>query len=64
MFGNLSNMKRGSQDYSERRTSQNEQLGTGGGMVSGWFNSTFKGVQQQPQQKPANTQQDKRGVME
>ena len=40
-------MKRGSQDYSARRTSQTEMAG-GGGFVSGWFNSTFKGAGQKP----------------
>lgn len=60
MFSNLTNVKRGSQDYGDRRTSQGEMMGSGGGVVSGWFNSTFKGMQ-----KPADNQKDqKRGVME
>lgn len=44
MFGNLTNMKRGSQDYGERRASHQEMTGSGGGIISGWFNSTFKGA--------------------
>ena len=38
-------MKRGSQDYGERRASHSEMMSGGGGMVSGWFNQTFKGIQ-------------------
>lgn len=48
MFGSLNEMKRGSQDYGERRSSHAEQMGTGSGALSGWFNQTFKG-----HQKPA-----------
>ena len=60
LFGGLTNMKRGSEDYAERRQSQNEMVGSGG-MVSGWFNQTFKG-----HAKPADNQNKdtKRGVME
>lgn len=43
-MGSLTNMKRGSQDSGERRTSQQDMAG-GGGMLSGWFNQTFKGHQ-------------------
>lgn len=60
MFNSLTNMKRSS-EASERRASQEEMAGSGG-MMSGWFNQTFKGAQ-----KPAgNVQKDntKRGVME
>ncbi|KAF2480019.1 hypothetical protein BDY17DRAFT_327005 [Neohortaea acidophila] len=52
MFNNLTNMKRGSQDYGDRRTSQQEMMGSSGGIVSGWFNQTFKGYQ-----KPADGSQ-------
>ena len=55
-------MKRGSEDYGERRTSQNEMTGGGGGVVSGWFNQTFKGVQKPTESQ--NKDQNKRGVME
>ena len=50
LFGSLTAAKRGSEDYGERRASQTEMAG-GGGIMSGWFNSTFKGVQ-----KPADNQ--------
>ena len=50
LFGSLTAAKRGSEDYGERRASQTEMAGSGG-IVSGWFNSTFKGVQ-----KPADNQ--------
>jgi hypothetical protein len=43
LFGNLTNQKRGSQDYSERRASYTEMAGNSPGLVSGWFNKTFKG---------------------
>lgn len=61
MFAGLTNQKRGSEDYSQRRESHNEMTG-GSGMLGGWFNSTFKGYQ-----KPAGGDQNKdqkRGVME
>ena len=57
--------KRGGEGYDQRRSSQAEMMNQGG-MVSGWFNSTFKGYQkpaggeQQQQQQKA----EKRGVME
>ena len=59
-------MKRGSQDYGERRASQNEMIGGGGGMMSGWFNSTFKGIQKPTENMNQNQNKDsnKRGVME
>lgn len=55
------NQKRGGEGYEQRRSSQTEMLNQGG-MVSGWFNQTFKGYQ-----KPSATEQqkaEKRGVME
>lgn len=68
-------MKRGSEDYGDRRASHDEgQQATGA--FGGWFNKTFKqynpqmqqaAVQQQNQQ-PAGmqgaTQDERRGVME
>ena len=64
MFGNLTHQKRGSEDYGERRASVNEMQNNGGGVMSGWFNTTFKG-----HQKPVAGGEDlkkdqKRGVME
>lgn len=73
-------MKRGSQDYSDRRASQTDMMSQGGRM-SGWFNSTFRGIQrpaaaadagssqqQQQQMQAQGLQQqadsNKRGVME
>ena len=65
--------KRGSEDYGERRSSFGEMQGSGsGGMVSGWYNKTFKGVQPAAQQQQQGMQQSgmgmqkepKRGVME
>jgi hypothetical protein len=51
LFENLSTHKRGSQDYTERRASYTEMAGNGPpGLVSGWFNKTFKGVE-----KPASS---------
>jgi hypothetical protein len=51
LFGSLQAAKRGSEDYGDKRASQTEMQGGGGGIMSGWFNSTFKGVQ-----KPADNQ--------
>ena len=56
MFGDLTTQKRGSDDYGERRTSAAEMSGSGGGFVSGWFNSTFKGAGAGGAQKPMNQQ--------
>jgi len=68
LFGNLNTMKRGSEDYNERRMSHTDsQPGT---MFSGWYNKTFKGLQgQQPAGDATSTaqsgrQDDRRGVME
>ncbi|KAF2860212.1 hypothetical protein K470DRAFT_77231 [Piedraia hortae CBS 480.64] len=64
IFGNLAQMKRGSEDYGQRRQSQEEMIGSGSGIFSTWYNSTFKGVQKT---NPTGTQQshaEKRGVME
>lgn len=43
LFGNLNTQKRGSEDYTERRASYTEMAGNSPGLVSGWFNRTFKG---------------------
>ncbi|KAJ9618322.1 hypothetical protein H2203_009240 [Taxawa tesnikishii (nom. ined.)] len=61
LFGNLTQHKRGSQDYGERRSSIGEQ-GAKSGMFGTWYNQTFRGVQ-----KPENqtgSAESKRGVME
>lgn len=64
LFGNLMNQKRGGEGYDQRRASQTEQMNQGG-VVSGWFNSTFKGYQKSPGGTGADQQKDqKRGVME
>lgn len=55
LFGNLTKQKRGSEDYGERRASQTEMMGSGGGVVGGWFNSTFRGISK-PADKPENDQ--------
>jgi len=57
-----------SEDYGERRTSHGEHQQSGG-MLSGWYNSTFRGYQkQQPEAQqaaqPTTKQDSKRGVME
>jgi hypothetical protein len=49
LFETLNTQKRGSQDYTERRASYTEMAGNSPGLVSGWFNKTFKGME-----KPAN----------
>lgn len=68
LFGNLMNQKRGSEDYGERRSSFGEMTGSSGGLVSGWYNKTFKGVQPTAQQQQTMQQgmqkEQKRGVME
>lgn len=59
-------MKRGSEDYGERRQSHSEMTNNVG-LMSGWYNSTFRGAQKQPNPVGVqpNTQSDKkRGVME
>lgn len=53
--------KRGSEDYGERRASHTEHQAEG--LVSGWYNKTFKGVQNQTGSQTGN-QQERRGVME
>ncbi|EME83213.1 uncharacterized protein MYCFIDRAFT_211267 [Pseudocercospora fijiensis CIRAD86] len=62
LFGNLTQHKRGSEDYEARRASHTEQM-MSGGVIGGWFNKTFRGVG-----KPADAQEpgkdSKRGVME
>lgn len=56
--------KRSGEGYEQRRTSQAEMMGQGG-MVSGWFNSTFKGYQKPGANAGEQQQKDqKRGVME
>jgi len=45
LFENLNTHKRGSQDYTERRASYTEMAGNSPGLVSGWFNKTFKGME-------------------
>ena len=42
LYSNLIQHKRGSEDYEERRTSHSEHLPTG--VLSGWYNSTFRGM--------------------
>lgn len=60
LFGTLTQHKRGSEDYGERRSSHAEQRPAG--VLSGWYNSTFRGMT-----KPVDTTtqgNQKRGVME
>lgn len=61
-------MKRGHENYDERRASHDEMVGTQS-VVSGWWNSTFKGMQKtatSAMPAGAQTQQKdtQRGVME
>lgn len=62
LFGNLMSQKRGGEGYEQRRSSQNEMMNQGG-VVSGWFNSTFKGYQK-PNAGGDQQKNQKRGVME
>ena len=54
LFDNLNAHKRGSEDYSERRASYTEMSGNSPpGLVSGWFNKTFKGIEKPAASKPS-----------
>jgi hypothetical protein len=76
LFNNLTNQKRGSEDYGERRASYTEMAGNSPGLVSGWFNRTFKGHMDKPGASMGNDgkmmglgseqqkKEEKRGVME
>ncbi|WPG99983.1 Hypothetical protein R9X50_00280700 [Acrodontium crateriforme] len=57
LFGSLTQAKRGSEDYGERRASHVEQ----GALTSGWFGSTFRGT---GVQKAAVPKPERKGVME
>lgn len=61
LFGNLQSMKRGSEDYAERRASHAEQGQGGTGMFSQWYNSTFRGSKGVPTMDKLQ-QDSKRGV--
>lgn len=52
MFGNLVSHKRGSEDYHERRASHSEQLQSAGGVFSGWYGTTFRGVKPVEDKQP------------
>ncbi|KAK5133610.1 hypothetical protein LTR08_007558 [Meristemomyces frigidus] len=62
LYGNLNQLKRGSQDYGERRSSHSDHMPTG--MLSGWYNSTFRGMA--GSKAPADEMQQKKrsGLME
>ncbi|KAK5125951.1 hypothetical protein LTR85_011306 [Meristemomyces frigidus] len=62
LFGNLTQHKRGSEDYGERRSSHAEQRPAG--VLSGWYNSTFRGMTGSKQPTETTQQKQKRGVME
>lgn len=69
LFNNLNAQKRGSQDYNERRASYTEMAGNSPGLVSGWFNKTFKGIEKPAMSNDAKMMEQKkreerRGVME
>lgn len=74
MFASLTGVKRGSQDYGTRRTSMSEQAVGGGGVLSGWYSSTFKGSAGAGEQQGGGMQaktgmqqgggEIKRGIME
>jgi hypothetical protein len=76
LFNNLNTHKRGSQDYGDRRASYTEMAGNSPGLVSGWFNKTFKGHMDKPGASMGNDgkmmglgseqqkKEERRGVME
>ena len=76
LFNNLTTQKRGSEDYGERRASYTEMAGNSPGLVSGWFNRTFKGHMDKPGASMGNDgkmmglgseqqkKEERRGVME
>lgn len=45
MFANLHAHKRGSESYGERRSSVEDMEAGKGSAFSGWYNSTFRGMQ-------------------
>ncbi|KAK3111699.1 hypothetical protein LTR53_012783 [Teratosphaeriaceae sp. CCFEE 6253] len=55
-FANLQTHKRGSEDYVDRRMSHGEHAPTGG-VLSGWYNSTFRGYQKPEEKAPAAVKQ-------
>merc|ERR1711939_453865 len=63
LFGNLTNMKRGSVDYEQRRASHSEHQQSGG-VLSGWHNQTFRGMQKPIPENNQKERQQRRGVME
>ncbi|GAM82394.1 hypothetical protein ANO11243_003730 [Dothideomycetidae sp. 11243] len=66
LFANLTQHKRGSQDYGNRRASHSDQA-PAGGFLSGWYQSTFKGMQTKPNDTTAPKSgggANGRGVME
>ncbi|KAL9532793.1 hypothetical protein SMMN14_03470 [Sphaerulina musiva] len=66
LFGNLTQHKRGSEDYATRRGSHAEQLPQYGGLVSGWFNKTFRGITPTTTTATSDAKlaEQRRGVME
>lgn len=56
-------MKRGSEDYGERRMSHAEHAASSG-IFSGWYNSTFRGHSKGPSTAGSEIQESKKGVME
>lgn len=64
MFANLTSHKRGSQDYGTRRASV-EEMEAKSGAYSGWYNSTFRGMQKVKEEVVGEKKRDeRRGVME
>ena len=64
LFANLTSHKRGGEDYGARRSSV-EEMEAKSGAYSGWYNSTFRGMQkvkEEAAEKKAG--EERRGVME
>jgi len=62
LFGNLTSMKRGSEDYGDRRSGHSEHMPNGA--LSGWYNSTFRGMTGAKAPTETTQENQKRGVME
>jgi hypothetical protein len=70
MFANLHTQKRGSESYGDRRSSIEEMEAGKGSAFSGWYNSTFRGMQKVKEEAalgtsmPGSKSVERRGVME
>jgi hypothetical protein len=70
MFASLHAHKRGSESYGERRSSHEEMEAGKGSAFSGWYNSTFRGMQKVKEEATQavgmgqSKKPERRGVME